>query len=1293
MTDSSCQLVRRRGRRLTTSAGFGAAANTNTFGATNTSTGGGLFGGGGGSGFGGGSTGGFGQTSSAFGAAKPAFGTSTSTAGGGLFGSSTPATAGGTGGFGGFGQTNTASTSSPFGAGGGSSLFGGANKPASTFGSTTTPATGSSLFGGGAATGGFGSTGSTAFGATNNPGLGAVGDPPGTAQVPFAATTEKEANNPAQSNSYQNILFQEPYKKWSAEELRLADYNQGRRHGNATGTGAFGVSSGFGSTGFGTSTTTPSTGFGSTNTGTGLFGQSQPATTGFGQTATNTTGGFGSSGGGGLFGGNKPAGTGLFGNTASQPAQTSGLFGGSGTGFGNTANTGTGFGSTANTSTGGGLFGQAANQAKPATGFSFGNTGGTTGGFGSTNTTGGFGSTNTNTTNTGGGLFGSTNTQTPAGGGLFGNTQQQNTGTGFGTSGGFGQQNQAAGGSLFNQAKPAGTGLFGSANTTTGGTGGGLFGNASTSSNPFGGATNTTQTQSGGLFGNKPATTGTGLFGNATQQTGNTGTGLFGGLGSNTQTQQTNTGGGLFGGLGQNQQQKPSGFGTSLGQSTGGGLFGGQNNQQTGGLFGSSNQQQQQQGGLGGSMFGGSQNSQAPQSLSTSINDLSAYGSTSLFAGMGGNEAQNPGPLATPLSGTKNKVKSRSILPMYKLSPANAARFVTPQKRGFGFSYSTYGTPSSVSSVASTPGGLGQSLLMGSTNRGLSKSISSSSLRRSFNVEDSILAPGSFSASSGPRFNGGHKKLIINKDMRSDLFSSPTKNQNQDANGPRKLTKRVSFDTNTNSAAENGNQGSGTNTPEEPNEARDLGYMRPSTRQTNCNNVAKPASASDTPEMEQVKGQELAIVHEEEPAQQPARVTQHSADHEPGEYWMSPPKEEILAMNRVQRQKVENFAVGRENVGSVSFKVPVDLSNIDLDELFGNIVILEPRSATVYPVAAKKPPVGKGLNVPATISLEQSWPRARDKRTPVQDKSGNRIAKHIERLKRIENTTFEDYDAEHGIWTFSVEHFTTYGLDDDDDEEDETTAEVVPPGAFTTKDTRPEESPNADVASPDVDPDDTFEFKRSRRPVPGAFDDGTALTDDEEMGDSDHDQLQRLPSAEPEVVTEMREVDHALSDDESMAEGHEEGRELVRVPSSAGDSVQVGGEEEEEEGGYQLSHSMGNDTQVPAGIMRARMRAIKKSTAPTQIQVAGGDDWTQILQQSVKAPRRMDRATLRALNESGAAWEMEERGSPVPKQQNAADTAGFATSIDLMKSLFEQSKGPAQSVQGMAGKGFVKVGV
>jgi nuclear pore complex protein Nup98-Nup96 len=1183
-------------------------------------------------------------------------------------GGSTTATTGGGGfGSGGFGTTST--TSTPFG--GGTSLFGGA-KPATTgFG------TGTSTFGSGTTGGGlFGSgttTGTTGFGATTNPGIGTnVGDPPGTAVVTFSPTVEKEANNPSQSNSFQNILFMDSYKKWSADELRLADYNQGRKTGSPGGTGAFG-SSGFGTGGFGTGTT--GGGFGTT-TGTGMFGNTQPATGGFGTTTPATTGGFGS--GGGLFG-SKPATGGLFGGTTTtQPAQTGGLFGGgTGTGTGGFGTTGTGttggFGSGA-TTTGGGLFGgTGTTAAKPATGFSFGTTGtGTgTGGFGTTSTTPAFGST-TGTTTTGGGLFGGTAQTGTTGGGLFGGQQQQqqSTGTGFGGTG-FGAQTQSTGGGLFGgqQQKPGG--LFGGSTPGTGTTGG-LFGGTGTGTTGGFGSTTTTQPATGGLFGAKPAATGTGLFGGGTTaQTGSTGGGLFGGLGGTTQTQQPAQGG-LFGGLGQGTQSKPSLFGGST--TTGGSLFGGQPAQaQTGGLFGgSTNQQQPQVGGLGGSLLGASQGQQAPQQpFNASIHDISAYGASTLFSGLPDDKIQNPGPLATPLSG-KSKVKSRSILPMYKLSPANASRLVTPQKRGYGFSYSAYGSPASPSSVSSTPGGFGQSLLAGSINRGLSKSISASNLRRSFNVEDSILQPGAFSANSSMRLlgsAGSHKKLIINKDVRSDLFTSPNKEKQaiEDANGSRKLAKRVSFDTSTVETTPDNRPAAA----EEAANTDDLGYLKPSTRpSTNGVNGAKPSPVTATPEMEQVKGNELAVVHEEDSPAAVRTEKKPASTVEPGAYWMSPTAEEIRAMNRMQRQKVSDFTVGRENVGSVTFKVPVDLSNINLDDIFEGIVVLVPRSATVYPIAAKKPPVGKGLNVPAVISLENSYPRGGPATT------GRRLERHIERLKTaIADTTFESYDKETGVWTFSVEHFTTYGLGDEDDDEDETEVELIPAR-------RPASSPSVvkDSTSP-VDPDDTFEYKRSRRAVPGAFDDA-ALSDNEEVADT----AQRQGTLSPEP----QEADAPLPsrewpEDESMADGPDEYQLEAFEQSSQQGSV-------DEQDDPFLSRYAENETQVPAGIMRARMRAFKKSTVPTKIEVAGGDDWTQILQASVRAPRTVDRATLRALNESGAVWDMKDRGSPAPQNAPVPDGTGFATSIDLMKSLFEQAKGPAQPVQASPAKGFVKVG-
>jgi nuclear pore complex protein Nup98-Nup96 len=1236
-----------------------------------------MFGGSGGGTFGSNTTGAFGG-SSGFGS-KPAFGTpATTSAGTGMFGGgTTTATAGGTGFGSGFGGATTTS-STPFG-GGGTSLFGGA-KPATTGFGAGTPAfgagtgtTGGGLFGGGA--------GTTGFGAAVNPGIGTnIGDPPGTAVVAFSPTVEKEPNNTSQSNSFQNILFMDAYKKWSADELRLTDYNQGRKTGSTGGTGAFGGSNfGGGTTGFGANTT--GTSFGA-NTGTGMFGGTQPAATGFGA-ANTTTAGFGAGAGGGLFGA-KPATGGMFGSTpTTQPAQTGGIFGGGGTGaFGGGNTTTTGFGAnTANT--GGGLFGGANAAAPKTTGFSFGNTGAGTGtsAFGGAATTSGFGA-NPPAANTGtGGLFGNTSQTNTTGGGLFGGQQQQQqqqpaaTGTGFGGTG-FGGQAQNTGGGLFGnqqqqQQKPGG--LFGTSTTNTG-TGGGLFGGANTGTTGFGG-TNTAQPAGGGLFGNKPAGTGGSLFGgNAPAQQGNTGGGLFGNLGGNTQNQQPAQGG-LFGGLGQNQQAKPSLFGGAA--PSGGSLFGNQPaQQQGGGLFGAStNQQQPQQGMLGNSLLGASQGQQMPQqAFNASIHDISAYGAATLFSGLPDDKIQNPGPLATPLSG-KSKVKSRSILPMYKLSPANASRFVTPQKRGYGFSYSAYGSPASPSSVSSTPGGFSQSLLAGSINRGLSKSISASNLRRSYNVEDSILQPGAFSANSSMRLlgsAGNHKKLIINKEMRSDLFTSPQKEKQvlEESSLRKVVAKRVSFDTST-------VETSPDNRPaalENGSSTDDSGYLKPSSRpSTNGVNGAKSSPTTAAPEVEQVKGNELAIVHEEESPAAVRTEKKPGSAIEPGAYWMSPSIEDIRAMNRMQRQRVSDFTVGRENVGSVTFKIPVDLSNINLDELFDGIVILAPRSATVYPVAAKKPPVGKGLNVPAIISLEHSYPRGGLATT------GRRLERHIERLKTaIPDTTFDSYDKETGVWTFSVEHFTTYGLGDDDDDDDETEAESIPAR-------RPILSPSVvkDSTSPS-DPDDTFDFKRSRRAVPGAFDDDAALSDNEEVSDT----AQRQGTLSPEP----QEADAPLPsrewpEDESMADGPDEFQLEAYEQASQQGSV-------DDQNDPFLSRYADNETQVPAGIMRARMRAFKKSTAPTRIEVAGGDDWTQILQASVRAPRTVDRATLRALNESGAVWDIKDRGSPGP-QKNAPvpDGAGFANSIDLMKSLFEPAKGPTQSVQASPAKGFVKVGI
>ncbi|ROT43335.1 hypothetical protein SODALDRAFT_266791 [Sodiomyces alkalinus F11] len=1257
----------------TSGSAFGSTNTPNAFGSNANTGGGGLFGSTTGGGFGSGTTSfGSGNTNTAFGAASnPAttsFGTNT-TAGGGLFGANNTAASGSS--FGGFGG-NTATTNTSSGFGGSGGLFG-SSKP---FGQTTTTGTGStSLFGGGnTSTGSFGG-----FGATNNPGIGGkVGDPPGTNATPFQAHQEKEPTGTGnQSNSFQNILFQDPYKKWSTEELRLTDYNQGRRYGNAGGTGAFGVSNFGNTTGFGTTNQPSSTGFGATPAaGTSLFGggNNNATTSGFG---TGTTSGFG---GGGLFGSqNKPATSGgLFASTGtSQPAQTGGLFGGTNSGgsFGGTATTTPGFGATASTAGGGGgggLFGGSNTQNKPA-GFSFGNTGTTGSGFGAGNTTSGFGTTGSNTA-TGGGLFGNT---TSSGTGLFGGGQQQQqqpqpqqqaAGTGGFGGGAFGGQAQQTG-SLFGggQQKPAG-GLFGSST----GTSGGLFGSgggAGTTTTSFGTAGNTGT--GGGLFGGqKPAGTGTGLFGsNTAQNTAGSGTGgLFGGAGAGASGQQANTG--LFQSSTQNQA-KPGGlFGTSQ-ASTGGGLFGSQNAQQQPSFFSTTTNQQPQQpqGGsiLSGSLLGTSQNANAPsqQTLTANISDVSAYGTPSLFSNLGANDLPNPGPLATPLS-SKSKARRSSILPMYKLNPASASRFVTPQKRGFGFSYSTYGTPTSPSSVSSTPGSMNRSLLGSSLNKGLSKSVSSSSLRKSFSAEDSILTPGAFSASSGSRYygnTGSMRKLVINKDMRSDLFSTPTKDKPalDQPNGLRKLSKRVSFDTSTTEDGQGDGAGQDAVTPRNSTTAVEE-------QQAAVPNGPGSAGSGTLVGADETSGKELAVVHEEE-ATHARQPTHDSFDKAPGEYWMSPTQDAISAMNRMQRQKVASFTVGRDNVGYVCFQVPVDLTNIDLGDIYGVIVVLETRSATVYPNAAKKPPVGKGLNVPAIICLEQSWPRGRDKRPSVDTK---RINKHIERLRRIEDTTFIDYNADTGVWKFSVEHFTTYGLDYDEEDTD-----AEPRGdAHGEQNHASGVSPHGSLGDDSMSDghDDTFDFQRKRRALPGAFDSrAVGLDDDEEaMGDSTSqgDAFLGFGSAGPKsnALTLSTERDGAIEVDDEY-DSPEAGEEEF----SSSPERHLGGEQRSESpegrGGSPV-------VETPGGILRAKMRAMKSSMAPLQVEVADGEDWMDMLQKTV-SPQKRDRALLKSAVDAGV---LASSVNGMPKQRETrmvSDGRGFATSIDLMNSLFDKSKATA----------------
>jgi len=160
-----------------------------------------------------------------------------------------------------------------------------------------------------------------------------------------------------------------------------------------------------------------------------------------------------------------------------------------------------------------------------------------------------------------------------------------------------------------------------------------------------------------------------------------------------------------------------------------------------------------------------------------------------------------------------------------------------------------------------------------------------------------------------------------------------------------------------------------------------------------------------------------------------------------------------------------------------------------LEDIPGTIVQLEARVCTVYPEGMDKPVPGKGLNVPATIQLEDCFPVSKNERGKITDPEHPRYINHIRRLRSIKDTEFLDYHPQNGVWIFKVRHFTTYGLVESDDEGEvvydesfvsEDLASQQPSGTFAPFMNDDSYNLDADLSGLDSTSglDDTFDFKR-----------------------------------------------------------------------------------------------------------------------------------------------------------------------------------------------------------------------
>jgi nuclear pore complex protein Nup98-Nup96 len=237
-----------------------------------------------------------------------------------------------------------------------------------------------------------------------------------------------------------------------------------------------------------------------------------------------------------------------------------------------------------------------------------------------------------------------------------------------------------------------------------------------------------------------------------------------------------------------------------------------------------------------------------------------------------------------------------------------------------------------------------------------------------------------------------------------------------------------------------------------------------------------------------------------------------------------------------------------------------------------------------------------------------------------------------------------------------------------------------------------------------------MDFSQSHM-IPGTFDDQEGLFTTEFTGRQSFLGVSSADSATHDVKLSL---ENEMTGDDIAEYDMSEDEDMTR--SSIGQHLAAEHDDASSEGGQDTKRS----TATPGGILRARMRAMKDSAGPVKLEVADGDDWMEMLRKTV-SPIKRDRHLLKEV--AGAApkggktvtfdlddesdfrkssiWgrsitRSDRKNGPATGAQIGMDQGrGFATSIDLMNSLFEKPK-PKPARQefnaSQSAKGFPKVG-
>lgn len=635
---------------------------------------------------------------------------------------------------------------------------------------------------------------------------------------------------------------------------------------------------------------------------------------------------------------------------------------------------------TAPSTSGFGSFGSASQTGNAFGSSPFASSTGNLGGFGSS--TGGFGSSAPSTTTTTG--FGSS---------AFGNPATTTTSTsGFGSS---------AFGSFGSTTQPTSTGLFGSTSTSTPSTSTGLFGQTpQTRQQPqqtgFGGFGQQQQTPSTGLFGAKPATTPTtGLFGSTTT----TSTG-FGGFGQpqTTQTQQPQQQTG-FTGFGQPQQQTQPAFGGIFGSSsttsapsttTGTGLFGSTATTapSTGSMFGQPAQPTQQQstttGLFGSSSTGGLFGQQPQQQQASSLFRPAAPAQpTSQFAfGSSAPSATTPLPAntSTSLFGTSGGLGGGMT------SSSNLFNRPTTNTTG---STGLFGTPATSATAAlNLPMVAPAPIASGSLSLAppLPPMYSKPSSQETSTSASTVTAP----------------KSPVKFTPRTSFRIKPRESYG--------LTTPIPINFGTGSTS----TGSTTLVPRKM-----IGNSVPNIKKLVIPDFNEPSH-------ETVSSAQVSYIAPSTPSSSLSNNTGNILTDSMtfGQQYTFPPIKILKTLSVQERKEIKNFVIGQKGIGEIRFLVPVDLSEIDVESIFGHLIEFCEGEAVLYPdPSIPKPEPGQGLNLPAQVRLERIWTMSKGSRDPIVDPENEKVILFTQKLKETEGTNLISYNPSTGTWTFTVDHF------------------------------------------------------------------------------------------------------------------------------------------------------------------------------------------------------------------------------------------------------------------------------